>query len=75
MRDLSGKYEGSISKLQMDIERKQISVLIWKNAFISQHNLPVHEALFPSFHKPLKTSSIKFVGLLSDPGGTIPMYD
>jgi hypothetical protein len=27
------------------------------------------EALVPLFHKPLKTSSIKFFGLLSEPGG------
>jgi hypothetical protein len=27
------------------------------------------EALVPSFHKPLKTSSIEFFGLLSEPGG------
>jgi hypothetical protein len=27
------------------------------------------EALVPSFHKPLKTRSIKFFGLLSEPGG------
>jgi hypothetical protein len=26
------------------------------------------EALVSSFHKPLKTSSIKFFGLLSEPG-------
>jgi hypothetical protein len=30
------------------------------------------EALVPSFHKPLKTSSIKFFGLLSEPGGDFP---
>jgi hypothetical protein len=36
-------YEGkSISKLQMDIELKQIKSTDLKNAFISQHNHPVH---------------------------------
>jgi hypothetical protein len=32
------------------------------------------EALVPSFHKPLKTISIKFFGLLSEPGGDFPFY-
>jgi hypothetical protein len=32
------------------------------------------EALVPSFHKPLKTSSIKFFWLLSEPGGDLPYY-
>jgi hypothetical protein len=32
------------------------------------------EAPVPSFHKPLKTSSIKFFGLLSDPEGDFPFY-
>jgi hypothetical protein len=32
------------------------------------------EALVPSFHTPLKTSSIKFFGLLSEPGGDFPLY-
>jgi hypothetical protein len=32
------------------------------------------EALVPSFHKPLKISSIKFFGLLSEPGGDFPFY-
>jgi hypothetical protein len=32
------------------------------------------EALVPSFHKPLKTSSIKFFGLLSEPGRDFPFY-
>jgi hypothetical protein len=32
------------------------------------------EALVPSFHKPLKTSSIKFFGLLLEPGGDFPLY-
>jgi hypothetical protein len=45
-----------------------------KNTFISQHNLPYIEALIPSFYKPLKTSSIKFFGLLSEPGGDFPFY-
>jgi hypothetical protein len=30
--------------------------------------------LIPSFHKPLKTSSIKFFELLSEPGGDFPFY-
>jgi hypothetical protein len=32
------------------------------------------EALVPSFHKPLKTSSIKFFGLLSEPGSDFPFH-
>jgi hypothetical protein len=32
------------------------------------------EALVPSFHKPLKTSNIKFFGLLSEPGGDFPFH-
>jgi hypothetical protein len=32
------------------------------------------EALVPSFYKPLKTSSIIFFGLLSEPGGDFPFY-
>jgi hypothetical protein len=32
------------------------------------------EALVPSFHKPLKTSSIKFFRLLSEPGGDFPGF-
>jgi hypothetical protein len=32
------------------------------------------EALVPSFHKPLKISSIKFFGLLSEPGGDFPFH-
>jgi hypothetical protein len=36
-------YEGkSISKLQMDIELKQIRVLIWKMLLFLNINLPVH---------------------------------
>jgi hypothetical protein len=45
-----------ISRLQMDIELKQEYI----------------EALVPSFHKPLKTSSIKFFGLLSQTGSDFP---
>jgi hypothetical protein len=32
------------------------------------------EALVTSFYKALKTSSIKFFGLLSEPGGDFPFY-
>jgi hypothetical protein len=32
------------------------------------------EAFVPSFHKPLKTSSIKFFGLLLEPGGVFLFY-
>jgi hypothetical protein len=32
------------------------------------------EALVPLFHKPLKTSSIKFFGLLLEPGGDFLFY-
>jgi hypothetical protein len=45
-----------------------------KNTFISQHiSLPI-EALVPSFYKPPKTSSIKFFGLLLEPGGDFPFH-
>jgi hypothetical protein len=69
-RDILIKYVGkSISKLQMNIELKQTRVLIWKILlFLIIISLYI-EALVPSFHKPLKTSSIKFFGLLSEPGG------
>jgi hypothetical protein len=61
-------YEGkSISKLQMDIEVKQTRVLIWKILLFFNIISLYIEALVPSFHKPLKTSNIKFLGLLSDP--------
>jgi hypothetical protein len=65
------KYDGkSISKLQMDIEFKQIRVLIWKMLlFLNIISLYI-ETLVQSFHKPLKTSSIKFFGLLLEPGGS-----
>jgi hypothetical protein len=60
----------SISKLQMDIELKQIRVLIWKMLlFLNIISLYI-EAFVPSFHKPLKTSSIEFFGLLLEPGGS-----
>jgi hypothetical protein len=50
----------SISKLQMDIELQQTRVLIWKILlFLNIISLYIG-ALVPSFHKPLKTSSIKF---------------
>jgi hypothetical protein len=63
-------YEGkSISKLQIDMELKQTTVLIWKIlSFLNIISLYT-EALVPSFHMPLKTSSIQFFGLLSEPGG------
>jgi hypothetical protein len=58
----------------MDIELKQIRVLILKMLlFLNIISLYI-EALIPSFHKPLKTSSIKFFGLLSEPGGDFPFY-
>jgi hypothetical protein len=43
-----------------------------KNTFLSQHNSLYIEALVPSFHKPLKTSSTQFFGLLSEPGSHFP---
>jgi hypothetical protein len=59
----------------------QLNILLW-------HNLPMRpmwwvntsiyfnsnqfEALVPSFHKHLKISSIKFFGLLPEPGGDFP---
>jgi hypothetical protein len=54
----------------MDIERKQTSVLILI-LFLNTISLYI-EALVPSFHKPLKTSSIKIFGLLLEPGGDFP---
>jgi hypothetical protein len=49
----------SISKLQMDIELKQTRVVIWKILlFLNIISLYI-KALVSSFHKPLKTSSIK----------------
>jgi hypothetical protein len=53
----------------MGIELKQIKVLLFLN-IISLYI----EALVPSFPKPLKTSSIKFFGLLSEPGGDFAFY-
>jgi hypothetical protein len=53
----------------MDIELKQTRVLICKiSLFLNIISLYI-EALVPLFHKPLKTSSIKFFWLLSEPGG------
>jgi hypothetical protein len=58
----------------MDIELKQIRVLISKILlFLNIISLYI-EALVPPFHKPLKTSSINFFGLLSEPGGDFPFY-
>jgi hypothetical protein len=57
----------SISKLQMDTELKQTRVLTGKILlFLNIISLYI-EALVPSFHKPPKTSSIKFFELLLDP--------
>jgi hypothetical protein len=56
----------------MDIQLKQTRVLIWKILlFLNLISLYI-EGLVPSFHKPLKTSSIKFFGLLLEPGGDFP---
>jgi hypothetical protein len=58
----------------MDTELKQTRVLISKILlFLTIISLYI-EALVPSFHKPLKTSSIKFLGLLSEPGGDFPFH-
>jgi hypothetical protein len=58
----------------MDIELKQIRVLISKIlSFLNIISLHI-EALVPSFHKPLTTSSIKFFWLLLEPGGDFPFY-
>jgi hypothetical protein len=52
----------------MDTELTQIRILIRKMLlFLNIISLYI-EALVPSFHKPLKNSSIKFFGLLSEPG-------
>jgi hypothetical protein len=51
----------------MDIELKQILL------FLNMISLYI-EALVPWFHKPLKTSSIQFFGMLSEPGGDFPFY-
>jgi hypothetical protein len=45
-----------------------------KNNFISQHISLYIEALVPSFDKLLKTSGIKFFGLLSEPGSDFPFH-
>jgi hypothetical protein len=56
----------------MDIEFKQMRVLIWKIlSFLNIISLYI-EAFVPSFHKALKTSSITFFGLLSELGGDFP---
>jgi hypothetical protein len=58
----------------MDIELNQTRVLIWKIIlFLNILSLYI-EALIPSFHKPLKASSIKFIGPLSEPGGDFPFH-
>jgi hypothetical protein len=59
LSDAHAIYIGkSISKVQMDIELKQIRVLISKMLlFLNIISLYI-EALVPSFHKPLKTSRI-----------------
>jgi hypothetical protein len=62
----------SRSTLQMDIELKQARVLIWKILLFLNIISLYTETLVPSFHKPLKTSSTKFFGLLSEPGGDFP---
>jgi hypothetical protein len=54
----------------MDIELKQIRVLIKKLLLFLNIISLYTEALVPSFHEPLKTSSIKFFGLLWEPGGS-----
>jgi hypothetical protein len=66
-------YEGkSMSELQMDIELKQTRVLIWKILLFLNVISLYTEALVPLFHEPLKISTIKFFGLLSEPGGDFP---
>jgi hypothetical protein len=71
MTIITHKYVGkSISKLQMGIER----VLIWKIPLFLNIICLYIEALITSFHKSLKTSSIKFFGLLLEPGGEFPFY-
>jgi hypothetical protein len=58
----------------MDIELKQRRILISKILlFLNIISLYI-EALVPLFHKPLKTSSIKFLGLLSEPGSEFPFH-
>jgi hypothetical protein len=53
----------------MDIELRQTGVLIRRIlSFLKIISLYI-EALFQSFHKTLKTSSITFFGLLSEQGG------
>jgi hypothetical protein len=65
----------SVSNLQMDIKLKQIRVLIWKMLLFLNIIFLYIEALFPSCQKPLKTSSIKFFGLLSEPGGDLHLQE
>jgi hypothetical protein len=58
----------------MDIEFKQTRVLIWK-IFLFLNIISLYiEAIVPLFHKPLKTSSIKFFGLLSEPDSDFPFH-
>jgi hypothetical protein len=58
----------------MDIEIKQTGVVIWKILlFLNIISLHI-EALVPLFHKPLKTNSIQFFGLLSELGGDFPFH-
>jgi hypothetical protein len=65
----------SISKLQMDRELNQTRVLISKLLLFRNIISLYIEALVPSSHKHLKTSSIKLFGLLSEPGGDFPFYN
>jgi hypothetical protein len=58
----------------VDIELKQIRVLICKILLLLNIISLYIEALVASFHKPLKISSIKFFGLLSEAGGDFPFY-
>jgi hypothetical protein len=53
----------------MDIELKQ-EYWFEKKKFLNIISLYI-ETLVPSFHKPLKTSSIKLFRLLLEPGGLL----
>jgi hypothetical protein len=58
----------------MDIELKQTRVLTSKILLFLNIISLYTETLVPSFHKALKTNSIKVFGLLSEPGGDFPFY-
>jgi hypothetical protein len=57
----------------MDIEQTNKSTTLKNTLFLNIISLYT-EALVPTSHKPLKTSNIKFFGLLSEPGSDFPVH-